>query len=407
MYRTVAQSRAYEEVFRRLGVRYRMIGGFSFYSRAEVKDALAYARLAIHPDDDVALLRVLNVPARGIGKTTVELIRQAATRDGTSRWEAVSAMISSARGTRAVAPLRAFQKLILQLHEDLQQSKPAEFLHSVLDRTGYMDMLREKSMPDDISRAENLEELLRAVAESSEAGETFTDFLDRAALVSDADAYEEKPGVTLTTLHGTKGLEFDHVFITGLEEGLFPHSRSMDELDELEEERRLCYVGMTRARRSLTLTRALYRRMFGEEHRLRASLPSRFLAEIPPELVETIRGSMAEFGETRRYEPDPEYSYSPEEFVRRVRSPQPRSGRSSRAHRDDGDSARPARGLSGFRGKGRSDNPLIGQKVRHPHFGVGTIIDVEGDDDDRRLSVTFPGRGTKKFIERYAQLEPA
>ncbi len=213
-------------------------------------------------------------------------------------------------------------------------------------------------------------------------------------------------GGTLMTLHAAKGLEFPVVAIAGLEEGLFPLSRA-DTPEAMEEERRLCYVGMTRARRSLTLTRALYRRMFGEEHRLRASTPSRFLAEIPSALVETIRGSMAEFGETRSYEPDPEYSYSPKEFGRRVRSPQGRFGRFSPARREDGDSERPARSLGSLRRKSFSDNPLIGQKVRHPSFGVGTIIDVEGDDDDRRLSVSFPGRGTKKFIERYAQLTPA
>jgi DNA helicase-2/ATP-dependent DNA helicase PcrA len=399
LYRTNAQSRAFEEEFRRLGVRFGLVGGFSFYSRAEVKDALAYARLALHPGDDIALLRVLNVPPRGIGKAALEQLRQAAQRQGVPLWEALESLIATAGAPRGAAPLRAFRQLIFELQDDIAHSDPAKFLHRVLDKTGYFDMLREKNTPENISRGENLVELLRAVAESTDAGESFADFLDRAALVSDADSYEERPGVTLMTLHSAKGLEFDQVFLAGLEEGIFPHSRSMNELDELEEERRLCYVGMTRARRSLTLTRALYRRIFGEEQRLRASLPSRFLAEIPSELVDTIRGSLAEFGAARRYEPDPEYAYSPQEFARRVRSPYSR--------RAGGESDRAARGFAGSGRKSQSENPLIGQTVRHPTFGVGTIIAVEGDDDDRRLSVSFPGRGTKKFIERFARLEPA
>jgi DNA helicase-2/ATP-dependent DNA helicase PcrA len=313
-------------------------------------------------------------------------------------WAAIEKSVSEASGGRAVTPLRTFRELIFKLQEAFSAKEPADFLHAVLDETGYMDMLKDRNTPEDVARIENLEELTRAVAESIEIGETFTDFLDAAALVSDADQYEDKPGVTLITLHSTKGLEFDHVFLTGMEEGICPHSRSINEDKGIEEERRLVYVGMTRARKSLTLTRAVYRRVFGNEQQLRASLPSRFLAEIPGECIETARGSMAEAGETRRYEPDPEYSYSPEEFRRRVRSgPKPPSA----PRRQTGPSSfgRPA-----IR-RGGDANPLLGRRVRHPSFGVGTIVGVEGDDEDRRLSVSFPGRGTKKFIERYAQLE--
>ncbi len=406
-YRTNAQSRSFEEVFRRLGVRYHLVGGFSFYDRAEVKDALAYVRLARHPQDDISLLRVLNVPPRGIGKTTLEHLRQTAQRDGGSFWEAIEKMVSGAKAVRALAPLRAFQELILRLQDDLVNSAPAEFLHQLLDKTGYYDLLRKTNAPDDVSRIENLDELVRAVEEATEAGETFADFLDRAALVSDADSFDEQPGVTLITLHSTKGLEFDHVFLTGMEEGICPHSLSATDDQGIEEERRLCYVGMTRARHTLTLTRAVYRRVFGDEHRLRASLPSRFLREIPSELVDTIRGSMAEFGESRRYEPDLEYSYSPEDFLRRVRGGISRFSGTARRRRSDDGFERPARQRQSFGRDGKAENPLIGQRVRHPSFGVGTIIAVEGDEDDRRLSVSFPGRGTKKFIERYAQLEPA
>jgi len=400
-YRTNFQSRAFEEVFRRRGLRYKLVGGFSFYNRAEVKDALAYVRLAMHPEDDISLLRVLNVPPRGIGKTTVDALREAARVDGTPLWTAIEKFVSGASAGRAVTPLRTFQEIVHKLQEALSTKEPAEFLRTVLEESNYMGMLKDRNTPEDVARLENLEELTRAVAESMEAGETFTDFLDAAALVSDADQYEGKPGVTLITLHSTKGLEFDHVFLTGLEEGICPHSRSIAEEKGIEEERRLVYVGMTRARQSLTLTRAVYRRIFGNEQQLRASLPSRFLTEIPSELVDTVRGSMAEIGETRRYEPDAEYSYSPEEFLRRVRGEQKPAAPNSRPRSTPSSFGRPAIK------RGGEANPMLGRKVRHPSFGVGTIVGVEGDDEDRRVSVSFPGRGTKKFIERYAQLEQA
>jgi DNA helicase II / ATP-dependent DNA helicase PcrA len=401
-YRTNFQSRAFEEAFRRRGVRYKLVGGFSFYERAEVKDALAYVRLAMHPEDDIALLRVLNVPPRGIGKTTVDAVRETAAADSTSLWAAIEKFISGAAAGRAVTPLRAFQELINKLREAQTSKEPADFLRTVLDETGYMAMLKDRNSPEDVARLENLEELTRAVAESMDAGESFTDFLDKAALVSDTDSFEGKPGVTLITLHSTKGLEFDHVFLTGLEEGICPHIRSISEEKGIEEERRLVYVGMTRARKSLTITRALYRRIFGNEQQMRASLPSRFLAEIPSTLVDTVRGSMAEIGATRRYEPDPEYSYSADEFLRRVRGKPTPAAPGPRRPAAPSTFGRPSAR------RGADANPMLGRKVRHPEFGIGTVVGVEGDDDDeRRVSVSFPGRGTKKFIEKYAQLQPA
>jgi DNA helicase-2/ATP-dependent DNA helicase PcrA len=401
-YRTNFQSRSFEEVFRRRGLRYKLVGGFSFYNRAEVKDALAYVRLALHPEDDVSLLRVLNVPARGIGKTTVDALRDTAQKESLSFWDAMESLMTNPASSRAVAPLRAFRDLIGRLQEGSATKEPADYLRYVLEETGYMDMLKDRNTPDDVARIENLEELTRAVAEAMDAGESFTDFLDAASLVSDADSFEGKPGVTLITLHSTKGLEFDHVFLTGMEDGICPHSRSINEDKGIEEERRLVYVGMTRARRSLTLTRAVYRRVFGNEQQLRASMPSRFLSEIPSELVDTARGSMAEIGQTRRYEPDPEYSYSAEEFTRRVRglpTPAVRTPPRRPAAPGTPSFSRPA--LK----RGAQADPMLGTKVRHPEYGVGTVVGVEGDDDDRRVSVSFPGRGTKKFIERYAQLQ--
>ena len=400
-YRTNFQSRAFEEAFRRRGLRYKLVGGFSFYNRAEVKDALAYVRLAMHPADDISLLRVLNVPPRGIGKTTVDALRDISDRESLSLWDAIESLMTSPSSTRAVAPLRAFREMIVRLREAYNQKEPADFLRFLLEETGYMPSLKDRNTPDDVARIENLEELVRAVAESQEAGESFSDFLDAAALVSDADAYEDKPGATLITLHSTKGLEFDHVFLTGLEDGICPHSRSINEDKGIEEERRLVYVGMTRAKKSLTLTRAVYRRIFGNEQQMCASMPSRFLSEIPSELVDTVRGSMAEIGESRRYEPDPEYSYSAEEFLRRVRGgPAP----AQRAPQRRSSPPSPSFGRATFK-RGANADPLLGQKVRHPEYGVGTVVGVEGEDDDRRVSVSFPGRGTKKFIERYAQLQ--
>jgi DNA helicase II / ATP-dependent DNA helicase PcrA len=399
-YRTNFQSRSFEEAFRRRGLRYKLVGGFSFYNRAEVKDAIAYVRLALHPEDDIALLRVLNVPARGIGKTTTDALRDTATGENLTLWDAMESLFTSPASSRSLAPLRTFRELVMRLQEAYSAKEPADFLRFVFDETGYMDMLRDRNTPEDVARIENLEELARAVAERIEAGDSFADFLDAAALVSDADSYEGRPGVTLITLHSTKGLEFDHVFLTGLEQGLCPHSRSLDEEKGLEEERRLVYVGMTRARKSLTLTRVVYRRIFGNEQQMRASLPSRFLGEVPSELVETVRGSLAEIGVSRRYESDPEYSYSSEEFARRARGSHPSVlGTSKRRSQSTAFFARSAQK------RGVKADPLLGQKVRHPEYGVGTVVGVEGEDDDRRLAVSFPGRGTKKFVERYAQLQ--
>jgi DNA helicase-2/ATP-dependent DNA helicase PcrA len=400
-YRTNFQSRSFEEVFRRRGLRYKLVGGFSFYNRAEVKDALAYVRVILHPEDDVSLLRVLNVPPRGIGKTTVDALREIAQKENLSFWDGMESLMTSPASSRAVAPLRSFRELMVRQQEAYATKEPTEFLRYVLDETGYMTMLKDRNTPEDVARIENLEELVRAVAESMEAGESFTDFLDAAALVSDADSYEGKPGVTLITLHSTKGLEFDHVFLTGMEDGICPHGRSVNEEKGIEEERRLVYVGMTRARNTLTLTRAVYRRVFGNEQQMRASLPSRFLSEIPSELVETARGSMADMGETRRYEPDPEYSYSADEFLRRVRGVKTPAAQTTarRAASTSPSFSRPA--LK----RGAKADPLLGTKVRHPEYGVGTVVGVEGDEEDRRLSVSFPGRGTKKFVERYANLQ--
>jgi ATP-dependent DNA helicase UvrD/PcrA len=382
LYRTNAQSRAFEEAMRRVGIRYRVVGGFSFYQRAEVKDALAYLRMLLNPDDDLALLRILNTPPRGIGKTTEDALRDSAAKQGVSLWKALDQLAATK------ATLREFRTLILALQAEVQQHTPAELLQMILDRTGYIDLLEQRDNVEDTTRAENLQELVNALAEHSARGEELSEFLDQASLVSDADDYDANALVTLMTLHSAKGLEFEHVFLAGMEEGLFPHSRSRQDADQLEEERRLCYVGMTRARESLTLTRAVYRRIYGNDM-MERSEPSRFLTEIPAELIESAPGSLAAPGETRRYEPDPEYDA--DEFRRRRGYSQPAARRTAAAPRR-------AR---------KDDNPLIGARVRHPTYGVGTIVAVEGDEGDRKFTVSFSDHGVKKLMERFANLQLA
>ena len=380
LYRTGAQSRSFEEVLRRLGIRHRVVGGFSFYERAEVRNALAYVRLLSHPEDDVALQRVLNVPPRGIGAATLNALKARARETKQSLWE-VTRSGDFGAGKRPGGALQSFRELIEALQEESAELAPTELIERVLDRTGYLDWVEQQDNLENSSRAENLRELANAVAEAAEQGQSLEDILDQAALVSDSDEYDETIPVSLMTLHSAKGLEFDAVFLAGLEEGLLPHSRSIASNADIEEERRLFYVGMTRAKNSLVLSRAVYRRSYGED-RLRASTPSRFLGEIPGELVEAAFGSLSEPGEARRYEPDPEFSEV--SAHRRWRSASPRVS-TGRAPKD----------------------PLIGTRVRHPKFGVGTILDVEGEDENRTLTISFPDYGAKKLRERYANLQLA
>jgi DNA helicase-2/ATP-dependent DNA helicase PcrA len=383
LYRTGAQSRSFEEVLRRLGVRYRVVGGFSFYERAEVRNALAYVRLIFHPEDDVALLRVLNVPPRGIGAVTVAALEARAKETAQSLW----AVISSGEfltGKKFSGALRSFCKLIEDLQKDCQDMQPTQLIERVLGSTGYLDWVEQQDNLEHTSRAENLRELANAMAEATEQGQTLEDVLDQAALASDSDQYDDTIPVSLMTLHSAKGLEFDAVFLAGLEEGLLPHGRALGSNAEVEEERRLFYVGMTRAKQSLVLSRAVYRRTYGEE-RLRAALPSRFLAEIPGDLIEGAMGSQSEPGETRRYEPDPEFSEN-HAYRQRTRTPYGAASRGARR---------------------ASKDPLIGTRVRHAKYGVGTIIEVEGEGEDRKLTVSFQDHGAKKLIERYANLQLA
>jgi DNA helicase-2/ATP-dependent DNA helicase PcrA len=400
LYRTGSQSRAFEEVLRRLNIRYRVVGGFSFYERAEVRNALAYVRLLTHPEDDVALLRVINIPPRGIGATTIGLLETRARETGQSLWDVIRSGEFSA-GKKVSGALRSFQEMIEVLQEQCRDLPPAQLVERVLDQTRYLDWLEQQDNIEHTTRADNLRELSNAMSEATDQGQTMEDILDRAALTADSDEFDETITVSLMTLHSAKGLEFDAVYLAGLEEGVLPHSRSLNSNPEIEEERRLFYVGMTRAKKSLLISRAIYRRVYGEE-RMRASLPSRFIAEIPGDLIEAVAGSYSEPGESRRYEPDPDFA---EGYRRRPQSsysyPPPAYSRPPSSY------GRPPAGTAAKRAPSKSKNPLIGTRVRHSKYGLGTIIEVDGEGEDRRLTVSFQDYGPKKLIERYANLQLA
>jgi DNA helicase-2/ATP-dependent DNA helicase PcrA len=386
LYRTNFQSRLFEEACRRAGLVFRVVGGFSFYQRAEVKDLLAYARLVMNPNDDAALARIINTPARGIGEKTLDSLRAEAVRRGFSLWTALS-QARTAASNRSATALAAFHDLIEELRAERENLRPAELLREIAGRTGYLEWLQAQDRAEFTDRAGNSKELVAAAEEAQEQGETLADFLDRAALISDADSYDARSPVTLITLHSAKGLEFDHVFLVGMEEGLFPHTRSLTNPLALEEERRLCYVGMTRARRTLTLTRARNRRSYDRRSQIETT-PSRFLAEVPEELVETVTGA---YGAQVRDLPFSRLGEYKDEYKRDYKH--------ILAAESFDEPPRPHSRLSG------TPKTLIGQRVRHPTFGMGTIVDIENDGEDRRFTVSFPQHGTRKLIERYAKLE--
>jgi DNA helicase-2/ATP-dependent DNA helicase PcrA len=392
LYRTNAQSRLLEEALRRNGIEYRVVGGFSFYARAEVKDVLAYARLVNNLPDSAAFLRVVNVPARGIGEAALGALQAAARRGNLSLWEALEQELAAQLlPARTLKALEGFHTLMRELIADRARLSLSEFLRSLLERTGYLAMLRAENTPEAEGRMENLQELVNAAADAEERGETLREFLDHAALVSEADDYDERARVTLMTLHSAKGLEFSTVFLVGLEEGLFPHKLSLEDDAALEEERRLCYVGMTRAKDRLILTWAGARRSFARES-FEASRASRFLREVPAELVESLSPAMLGAKAHTSWENAVNSVAGVEHFLReRGRAP----GR--RAASAGGKTAAPASG-----GRWR-----LGMRVRHPKFGLGTVLECEGEGEDTKLTVSFPGYGKVKLVERYALLEKA
>ena len=541
LYRTNSQSRLVEEALRRYNISYTMVGGFSFYERAEIKDLLAYLRLVRNPHDSMALQRVINTPARGIGKTSLESLERLALETGVSTWDAIRAAINNRLiPTRAVMAIESFRQLILDAQamldldfagklsadlveaedtdtsfgfgssesepespdlEDveahfggdenqmalldkshfsetpsapsrpfLQMPKPdepempeaprtrgvgsdssgsneptrpegfrkpgdsatlPELIRFLIDRTGYIKALEAEGTPEAFSRIENLKELANAAHDAEERGETLADFLDHAALASDTDQFDPDSRVTLMTLHAAKGLEFPLVFLAGLEEGLFPHSRTLSNPEELEEERRLCYVGMTRAMNTLILTRAHYRRRYGNDMP-EMSIPSRFLEEVPSQLVENLGGrspawSTPAYGANRRRtgsddEEGRHFNYEDESqdvprttaaalSTDRVSPPKGKSpeGSIDNIARFFGSKATAGRQFA----RPSMDIPTPngatglrkGQRVMHAKYGEGRVLMREGDGEDAKLTVLFARHGMKKLMEKFANLK--
>ncbi|MGA7108177.1 MAG: UvrD-helicase domain-containing protein [Terracidiphilus sp.] len=566
LYRTNSQSRLVEEALRRYGISYTMVGGFSFYERAEIKDLLSYLRLVRNPHDSMALQRVINTPVRGIGATTLSTLERLALETGVSTWEAIgSAIRNHLVSSRALVALESFRQLIVdaqammdpdfagklsaevaekeaesadtdftfgaatptgeenrQVAEELEAvtdfafgdnadqiplldathfspfaaapkrpflkmpkqdsertpealarevSRPGmdgasrngsvekeapsegfrkpgdaatlpELIRFLIDRTGYIKALEAEASPESFSRIENLKELANAAHDAEVRGETLAEFLDHAALASDTDQYDPEARVTLMTLHAAKGLEFPLVFLAGLEEGLFPHSRTLMAPEELEEERRLCYVGMTRAMNTLILTRAHYRRRYGNDAP-ESTVPSRFLEEVPSALIENLGGRSAAWstpaysfgaGARRAYGADRANRHG--EFESRHYNYEDESQEQSPRMSTDNDSAGKknapappaqhsidniARFFGGKSGNGKPGafaRPAMeiaapsgehglqkGQRVRHSKYGEGTVLMRDGDGEQAKLTVMFNRHGVKKLVERFANLQ--
>jgi DNA helicase-2/ATP-dependent DNA helicase PcrA len=360
-YRTNAQSRVLEDALRRARIPYVIVGGVRFYERREIKDTLAYLRLVVNPADDVAFRRAIAAPSRGIGPGTLARLDGEAAQRGRSLLAVAADPPADVRG-KAGRALQEFAALVARLTAQRGDVAPPAFIDLVLEQSGYREALRRERAPEAEARLENLEELVAAAEEftHTDAEPTLEGFLDGVALVTDIDELKDTEGrVTLMTLHSAKGLEFPAVFMTGLEEGVFPHARSMSDPDEIEEERRLCYVGVTRAKERLTLSWALHRRIHGYG----VGEPSRFLREMPADrLLPLNAGRVQERGETAlavpRYEPEAE--------------------------------AWPIK---------------VGARVRHARFGEGLVVGVERDGPDTVVTVGFASVGRKRLSLQYAQLE--
>ena len=416
LYRTNAQSRQIEEALRRYGRKYVVVGGFSFYQRAEVKDIVAYLKALVSPQDSISLLRVINTPARGIGRTTVEQIEQYGLAHGLSLWTALERMLEErAFPARAEAALSGFHRMMEEMANGVESRPIAETLRAVFENTGYRRMLEEEGTQEAQGRLGNLDELLNAAVDASERGETIRDFLDHAALVSDADSVDERAPVSLLTMHNAKGLEFPIVFIAGLEEGLFPHSRSLDSEAGMEEERRLCYVGMTRAEKRLYVSWARYRRRFGGGQP-EPSIRSRFLQEVPPALLEKARGQSGQVDlyaerhmvrETARKNLYTGKTYNSVENIRQFFAGAKPPSVAANAAAAPGAAAKPAvvphvvpRPVTTIRKK-----TGVGSAIEHVKYGRGTIVKLEGSGEDAKVTVNFPGYGLKKLVAKYAGIK--
>jgi DNA helicase-2/ATP-dependent DNA helicase PcrA len=453
LYRTNAQSRVFEEAFRRNRVDYNIVGGFSFYERAEVKDIVAYLKLALNHHDSIALLRVINTPPRGIGKTTLDELERQARDYGVSIWETIAVAIDPMDGTvsklnpRAINSLKTFQEVIKKLanriNEAGQTNEPvSQAVVAAIEISGYANALRAENTDEAEARLENLQELVNAAVDYDNQTGGLRDFIDHAALVSDTDKFDRNAPVTLMTVHAAKGLEFPVVFLVGLEKDIFPHSRSIGDPQAIEEERRLCYVAITRAEKTLYISHAMRRRVYGEEM---AAEPSPFLNELPLDLLDdrSPGGSWLSFARNSpkqqskqtidalkgisKLTEKPRSTYTGKtydsadaiaEFFR-----QKKADNSPNNNRLPTNENKPKPGFGSkfdFQTKSKEQSPkpaaetpktegtfTPGMRVKHPKYGKGLVLRREGSGDQIKLTVSFPGFGQKKLMEKFANLEKA
>lgn len=425
LYRTNAQSRILEETLRRNGIAYNIVGGFSFYERAEIKDIIAYLKLALNPDDSIALSRVINSPARGIGRQTLEEIDRWAQKLNVSYWRVIEQImransqesvsnpddLSFNLSSRGLLSLEGFYRIIHQLRMLVAagHDRPVSTaVKAAIIDTGYELALRKAATDEALAKIENLQELANAAEEyDTEDGDEengqggresgLQDFIDAAALVSDTDQYKRDAPVTLLTMHSAKGLEFPLVFIIGMEDGLFPHARAANDRAEMEEERRLCYVAMTRAQKYLYVTHAMRRRVYGTEV---ASEPSQFLNELPSEIIEDLSFGSSWLSPERSLRAEPYRKYA------------------ERRHTESnftGKTYNNPQAIANFL-KEREQSPhaadrkkvnsefIPGSYVRHAKYGRGLVLKRESSSDSYKLTIIFPGYGQKKLVEKFAGL---
>lgn len=379
LFRTNAQSRVLEEKLMRYAIPYTMVGGTKFYDRKEIKDVLAYLRLLYNPEDSLSLTRIINVPKRNIGATTMEHVAAYAEAQGISLFEALSSTDEIPVTKRAKASLENFAAMIFDLLNDIEGKDVLSLIEMVIKQTGYGDMLDKEAEhdPQGESRKENVGEFLSVAKDYMDSNPegNLQDFLENIALVSDVDDFESSDSkVTLMTLHAAKGLEFPVVFLTGLDEGLFPHSRTLMDPAQVEEERRLAYVGITRAERQLYVTNAITRTMYG---RISAYMPSRFLAEIPPQFME--------------------------DYHRKSAMPQSRTTAVPGKQRVSILTKPVASSLP--KKHAVTDTFAKGDKVRHKIWGIGTVLDVIGEGPNMQMKIQFPTKGVRQVVVKYAPLE--
>src|SRR6185436_9655882 len=421
LYRTNSQSRVFEEAMRRANLQYNIIGGFSFYERMEVRDIIAYLKLALNPTDSIALQRVINSPPRGIGKNTIDEIERRAKDHELTWWETIAVVIEQPGnlGSRAISALRNFRSIVNKLakmtEETTESKEPvSEIVRAAITETGYEVNLRSERTDEAEGRLDNLQELVNAAMDYNEQGiEGLREFIDHSALVSDQDDYKRDAPVTLMTAHSAKGLEFPLVFVVGLEEGLFPHSRAASDVSEMEEERRLAYVAITRAERYLYVTHAMKRRVYGEEL---ASEPSTFLNEMPTELLEDLslgKSWLSFKGGSQQIDYEQgEYKKERKKYTGKTYDSADSIAdffkqRSKQLGQTSGSLPNVSNKSSKPVATPSSNEFTPGSYVRHSKYGRGLVLRREGAGESTKLTVSFPGYGQKKLVEKYAGLEKA